>query len=346
MIISRYQEILFIQPTMKNVLITGSAGELGHSLIQELLEIDQQAAATIESITCLDLQAKPEALQSNRIEWKQGSITDKQLVKSLIQSSNFDHIFHLAALLSASAAKNPSLAQEVNIDASNFLINCAKDYSNEQRKKCKFIFPSSIAVYGLDPISRLSAVQESLQSTPVTIYGKHKLEVEEFGSTIAKTNQYFDFRGLRFPGIISADTIPQGGTSDYASLMAHQAAKNEPYACFVSESTSLAFIAMPDAVNALVTLAKVDESSITKSVYNLYSFTVSAKEIAEYTLAAFKHGKISFSPIKEKQEIVDSWPALVDGTAFQRDTGWSASLGKEETFTEYLLPKISARYQR
>jgi nucleoside-diphosphate-sugar epimerase len=149
---------------------------------------------------------------------------------------------------------------------------------------------------------------------------------------------------LRFPGIISADTIPVGGTSDYASLMAHNAAKAERYQCFVSAATTLSFIAMPDAIEALIQLASTEKAKLSQSVYNLHGFTISAQEIADYTKSAFPRAEISFSSIPEKQQIVDSWPAIFDCSAFCRDVGWKVQLGKKETFFQYLFPRISERY--
>lgn len=331
---------------MKKVLITGAAGELGQALTTCLLSLD------IDSITCLDIQAMPIKLEELRlktksnISWIQASISDSELINNLIKESNFDTIFHMAALLSASAAQNPELAKQINIDASKILIQSAKKQSEFENYKCRFIFPSSIAIYGLNSKTRDQAVDESFKSYPITLYGKQKLEIENFGHSLTVDSNVFDFYALRFPGIISAETIPVGGTSDYASLMAHNAAKRVPYSCFVSASTTLSFIAMPDAVNALITLANKNYSDLHHKIYNLHGFTASAQEIAQYTKQSFPDCAISFAPITEKQVIVESWPSIVDCSAFAGDTSWSIKLNKEDTFFKYLFPKISELYSK
>jgi len=323
---------------MKNILITGAAGELGQSIVAKLVEME------VESITCLDLQPQPEILSSSKITWIKSNITDYSFIAKLINKSEFDTIFHFAALLSSAAAKNPELAQHINVEASKNIIESARNKSEQSHQNCRFIFPSSIAVFGLNAQFRLSELDESAATDPITFYGKQKLEIEHFGVKICADCGYFDFRSVRFPGLISAETLPVGGTSDYASLMAHSAAKGQAYSCFVSADTTLSFLAMPDAVQALIKLSAAERTKLNKFIYNLHGFTISAQEIADFIKKAFPHSDISFNSISEKQKIIDSWPATLDCSAFSKDLGWTPLYNKEQTFFNYLFPSIIHQY--
>lgn len=323
---------------MSSILITGAAGEIGQSLIAAY------STQKESSITCLDLQDRPVNIPTTRLQWCKGSVTDQALISSLLHDQHFDHIFHLAALLSAAAASKPEIAHQVNIEGSRYLLDAVRQSSQRHAKPTRVLFPSSIAVYGMTKENRETPVKESFQSVPTTLYGKQKAEIEEYGTRTFAGSQFCDFRSIRFPGLISAETLPVGGTSDYASLMAHNAAQGKPYSCFVSAHTTLTFLAMPDAVSALLQLASTSSEKLSRNVYNLHGFTISAQEIADFTLSVFPNWEVSFKSVAEKQKIVDSWPAEVDCSAFKRDVAWEPTLDKRATFFEYLFPKIRTFY--
>jgi threonine 3-dehydrogenase len=155
-----------------------------------------------------------------------------------------------------------------------------------------------------------------------------------------------DFRAVRFPGLISALTVPTGGTSDYAPEMIHAAAKGEPYACFVREDTRIPFMAMPDAVTALLQLAHAPQEVLTRSVYNVRAFSLTAGQIRDRVLQAFPTAQISFDQTdKKRQAIVDSWPADIDDSAARQDWGWRPEYNADKAFNEYLIPQIAQRYK-
>ncbi len=154
-----------------------------------------------------------------------------------------------------------------------------------------------------------------------------------------------DFRSLRFPGLISALTLPSGGTTDYGPEMLHAAAKREAYACFVREDTVLPFMVMPDAIAALLKLAEAPRDCLRRDVYNVTSFSLSAGEFREHVLKAFPHAEIGFVSDFRRQGIVDSWPAGLNDHAARRDWEWQPSYGKDRAFEEYLIPNIIKRYQ-
>jgi nucleoside-diphosphate-sugar epimerase len=152
-----------------------------------------------------------------------------------------------------------------------------------------------------------------------------------------------DFRCVRFPGLISAVTMPSGGTSDYASEMIHAAARGEPYACFVRPDSRIPFMAMPDAIEALLTLSTAAPERLSCGAYNVSAFNPSADEIRAVALRAFPGASITYRPDAKRQAIVDSWPEGVDDTAARRDWGFAPTYDFERAFQEYLIPTINGR---
>jgi nucleoside-diphosphate-sugar epimerase len=145
--------------------------------------------------------------------------------------------------------------------------------------------------------------------------------------------------------LISAATVPSGGTSDYAPEMIHAAAKGEPYSCFVRPDTRIPFMTMPDAVDAMLRLARADRPRLSRSVYNIAAFNPSAGEIAELVQDGFPGAEIRFDPDLKRQAIVDTWPADVDDGAARADWGLAPIHNLENAFSDYLIPRISERYR-
>lgn len=334
--------------TKKVVLITGAAGEIGQALIREL------AAPGESQILTLDLAEMP-AEFSTTTTHIQGSITDRALIESIGREHQLDTIYHLAALLSTRAELTPALAHEVNVDASVLLLELAAAQSAQRGRAVQFMFPSSKAIYGMPDLATKAAhpvVKEDEWLHPATMYGSNKLAVELLGAyysshykQLADTKQtMLDFRALRFPGLISAFTLPTGGTSDYGPEMLHAAAKGEPYACFVRPDTTIGFMAMPDGVRALLDLAAARREKLSRTAYNVTSFSISAEEFRQQVLKAFPDAQISFAPDAKRQGIVDSWPMGIDDSAARRDWGWAPQFGLQRCFDEYLVPNIRQRY--
>jgi nucleoside-diphosphate-sugar epimerase len=153
-----------------------------------------------------------------------------------------------------------------------------------------------------------------------------------------------DFRALRFPGLISAFTVPSGGTSDFAPEMVHAAAQGRPYACFVREDTRIPFMAMPDAIEALIALAESDGARLTRTVYNVGAFSASAGELAHLVGQAFPGASVEFAPDPRRQAIVDSWPEDVDDGAARRDWGFLPRHDLHRAFHDYLVPGVRQRH--
>jgi threonine 3-dehydrogenase len=333
----------------KVVFITGVAGEIGQALLREVAQTEGNQVLT------LDLQPLPPDLQglSHHV---QGDILNQSLLRRLITEYDVDTIYHLAALLSTRAEFAPELAHRVNVDGTLALLQLAAEQSERRGVPVKFIFPSSIAVYGMPNQATKDAnpqVKETEWNEPATMYGCNKLYCERLGvyfshhyqQLAANPGTRLDFRCVRFPGLISAFTVPTGGTSDYGPEMLHAAAKGEPYASFVREEATIPFMAMPDAVAGIRGLAQAPQEALSRRVYNITSFSLSAAEFKEQVLAAFPDADISFAPDMKRQAIVDSWPAGLNDEAARSDWGWQPTYDVERAFNEYLVPNIRQRYQ-
>ena len=333
------------------ILITGANGEIGHGLIHHLA--DQKKA-----IVALDLNPLDDVLQPLVRHWQIGDILNFALLEKLFEEYHFSVVFHLASILSTKAEQNPELAHKVNVEGTLNLLRLAEVQSRRDCLPVKFIYPSSIAVYCLPNLETKQAagkVREDQFTTPATMYGINKLYCEHLGRYYSKhykqlannanPDELLDFRALRFPGLISSETVPTGGTSDYGPEMLHAAAKGVSYACFVRPDTRLPFMVMPDAVKSLISLKEAPRQALTQIVYNVTSFNPSAQELYELTVAAFPKADIRFVPDCHRQCIVDSWPADIDDSAAQRDWGWQPDYNFDRAFSEYLVPVIRARYQ-
>jgi nucleoside-diphosphate-sugar epimerase len=187
------------------------------------------------------------------------------------------------------------------------------------------------------------------------MYGCNKLYCEHLGRYFTKYYRQLaadrdrttiDFRCLRFPGLISAVTIPTGGTSDYGPEMLHHAAQGQPYACFVRPDTRLPFMAMPDAIKSLLNLEAAPHERLCRLVYNVTSFNPTAQDFYEIVKNAFPAAEITFEPHSSRQGIVDSWPANIDDTAACQDWDWVPDYNQERAFIEYLIPSVQKRYKK
>ena len=336
--------------TEKLVLVTGACGEIGQALVQGLAK--QGGYRIVTS----DLAPLPETIRSISTEHAQGDLVYK--VKTFYDY-DFDMIFHLAASLSSKAEVSSEEAHRINVEGTMQLLMLAAYRSEKYEKSVKFLFPSSIAVYGMPDIetkSAMGAVKEDSCNMPHTMYGCNKLYCEKLGIYYS---QYFgqkhldenpphmlDFRSIRFPGLISAFTLPSGGTSDYGPEMLHAAAQGKPYACFVREDTKISFMAMPDAIKSLLRLLDVPRENLHHQVYNIAAFALTAGEFRDRALKAFPGAQITFEPNPRRQGIVDSWPEDVDDSLARSDWNWNPDYNANAFFDDYFLPEIRKRYNK
>jgi nucleoside-diphosphate-sugar epimerase len=333
----------------KAIFITGAVGEIGQALVRKLAEQHQDRLLT------LDLLPIPEELVS-MVTHIEGDILDVALLGRLISEYEFTIIYHMAALLSTRSEFTPEMAHRVNVQGTMRLLQVATEQSERLGHPVRFVFPSSVAAYGMPDLSskeKIGRVREWEWNYPTTMYGCNKLYCELLGTYYSRYYQQLaekkpdriDFRCVRFPGLISAFTVPSGGTSDYAPEMLHASAKGESYQCFVRENTKIPFMAMPDGVNALLHIAKAEGEQLTRRVYNVTSFSKTAGEISELVKNAFPDAVIGFDIDHKRQRIVDSWPADLNDNAAREDWGWKPEYDFEQAFNEYLIPIIRKRYR-
>jgi nucleoside-diphosphate-sugar epimerase len=331
-------------------LITGAGGEIGHGLIAHI------ARAGAQPVIALDVNPLDPSLARMVQREFTGSITDKSLLERVLSEFEVDIVYHLAALLSTRSEFTPTTAHQVNVDGTLNLLEFSQHEAESHGRPVTFMYPSSIAAYGLPDLEtkrRAGRVKEDDYNTPCTMYGCNKLYCEQLGRYYARSYKQLaaetqsgrvDFRCVRFPGLISALTVPSGGTSDYASEMIHAAAKAEPYGCFVRPDTRIPFMAMPDGVEALLTLAAAPKATLTRTAYNLAAFSPSADEVRQEVVRAFPGANISWHTDAKRQRIVDSWPEDVDDGAARRDWGFAPQYDFAKAFRDYLIPTIGSRY--
>jgi nucleoside-diphosphate-sugar epimerase len=332
------------------VLITGAGGEIGHALITRL-------AATDAPIITLDINRLDPGIAQLVTKEFTGSITDVNLLDRMLAEFEVERVFHLAALLSTRAEFTPVTAHHVNVAGTLNLLEFSQHEGESHGRPVLFIYPSSIATYGLPTLEAkrdAGRVREDRFIAPRTMYGCNKLYCEELGRYYSRhykqlsvgVTPHVDFRCVRFPGLISATTVPAGGTSDFASEMIHAAACGRSYECFVRPDTTLPFMAMPDASLALLTIAGAPRDSLTGTTYNVGAFSVSAARIRDVVVEAFPRASITYKIDDRRQAIVDSWPTDVDDAAARKDWGFKPVYDFDRAFREYLIPTIREYYTR
>ena len=332
------------------ILITGANGEMGHGLISRLAEEGSR------DIIGLDVRPIDEPLKAKCAAALDGDILEHRLLERVQSEYEIHTVYHLAALLSTRAEFTPEAAHRVNVEGTMNLLKLASEQSRLHGAPVKFLYPSSIAVYGLPNSTvrkQIGKVKETDWTFPITMYGCNKLYCEHLGRYYTshyrqlaadRSSGGVDFRAIRFPGLISAVTMPSGGTSDFAPEMLHAAAQGKSYSCFVREDVRIPWMAMPDAIQAFLRLEQASKESLTQSVYNITSFNPTAGEIREIVVREFKNADIKFLPDDKRQAIVDSWPEDVDDSAARNDWGFSPAYDQTRAFADYFIPCIKRKY--
>jgi nucleoside-diphosphate-sugar epimerase len=336
---------------MLQALITGISGEVGTGLIKTLTGSGEYG------VMAADIKSPDEAVAGSLKNFFECDISDNASIEKIFEKENFDVVFHLAAILSTGGEKFPEKAIDVNIKGTVNLLEAATQSAIKNKKSIKFIFPSSIAAYGIPTLAekqKCGKVSEEQFPDPITIYGISKLNCEKIGRYFSENymllsgldrKNLIDFRCVRFPGLLSPDTLPSGGTSDYGSELIHAAAQGQDYECFVRPDTTIPFMAMADAADVLIKLAASPRQNLKSFVYNVAGFSISAEQIARKVKEFFPTFNVTYKINPDRQKIVDSWPADVDDKGAQKDWGWKKKYDFEKTFSNYLIPKIKERYR-
>lgn len=306
------------------ILVTGACGQLGTELVEELRKIygDSHVVATDTNDT------KKEVVEAGPFE--KLNVLDKEKLGQLVEKYRPTQIYHLAAILSAAAERNPGLAWEVNIAGFMHVMDAARE---AREKVFKLYAPSSIAVFG--PNTPKDQTPQHTITDPTTVYGITKLVGERL-SDYYHTHYGLDIRSIRYPGLISYKTPPGGGTTDYAVDIFHQVAKNKAYQSFLGPDTYLPMMYMPDALRATLELMDAEEKKIKiRSSYNLTAMSFSPSELAAEIKAQFGDFKMEYQP-DFRQAIADSWPNSINDQAARDDWGWKPKFELPEMVADML----------
>jgi len=320
------------------ILITGINGEMGSALIQKLSKLGKQDIIGLD-IKSINIKIKP-YLKKKYV----GDIKDKELIKKIFLENKITEIYHLAAILSTKAESIPFLSHQINVDGFLNLMSEIKDSD----ALIKFFFASSIAIYSLNK-KNTSAINEDEFCNPNNMYGCNKLYCEKLGTYFSQHSELvnnLDFRSIRFSGIISANTLPQGGTSDYAPEMIHQAIQNKNYTCFVKPHSCIPFMVMPDAIDAIVSIMSADKQSLSRDVYHIQAFAPTVEDIYKKIISYFPSFKLDYEINTQRQTLIDSWPSNLNQKAAKNDWNWSPKYNFDSAFDNYLIPKITDYYSK
>ena len=304
------------------VLIIGSSGQIGTSLVMNLRKIygnDNVIAADIRP-------SSNEVMDSGPFE--ELDILNEQLLREIVKKYRINQVYLLAALLSATAEKDIEFGWKLNIRSHSHVLDLAKDGLIK-----KIFWPSSIAVFG--PTTPKENTPQYTIMEPNTVYGISKQAGERW-------NEYYfnkfgvDIRSLRYPGLVGWRAKAGGGTTDYAVNIFHQAIKNEQYESFLSENTGLPMMYMPDAIRATIELMEAPFERVKiRSSYNLAGISFSPKQIAEEVTKHLPNFEMTYNP-DSRQEIANSWPSSIDDSYAKKDWGWQLKYNLEKMSSDMI----------
>lgn len=310
---------------MRKVLVTGAVGQIGTELVQALRNKYGR-----DSVIAAGHRTKPtrEFMDSGPFEYL--DILDRERLAKTIADNRIDTIYHMASILSAVGEMKPQLCYEVNMGGLFNVLEVARTHELE-----RLIAASSIAVFGAG-VPRDNAPNDTIL-LPTTMYGVTKVSGELLGT------YYFqkfgvDFRAVRLPGVISSETLPGGGTTDYSVEMYYAAVEGKRYACFVREDTVLPMMYMPDAIKSLMDLAEADGSRLKHRVFNVNSMSFSAGELADSIRSVVPTFECDYEP-DHRQAIADSWPRSLDDSAAREEWDWEPTFDLPR-MTEDMIEKL------
>lgn len=307
---------------MKKVIVIGSCGQIGTELVLSL-----RNKYGFENVYAADLKDDcPESI--NNGPYIKLDALDREAVRSFIIEHKFTDVYLLAALLSATAEKNPDFAWKLNMESLFTILDLAKEGHIKQ-----IFWPSSIAVFG-PTTPRINTPQYTVME-PSTVYGISKQAGERW------CEYYFnkfgvDVRSIRYPGLISYKSLPGGGTTDYAVDIYYKAKAGIDFTCFLKEDTALPMMFMDDAIRATIELMEAPANQIkVRSSYNLSGISFTPAEIYTEIKRLVPDFKIEYAP-DFRQAIADSWPASIDDSCARTDWGWKAEFDLVKTTIEML----------
>jgi nucleoside-diphosphate-sugar epimerase len=294
--------------TTKKILVTGAAGQIGTELLKVL-----RKRYGLENVTASDIRIPAGSTIRDSGPFAFCDVTKKAELEALVAARGVDTVFHMAAILSATGEKNPALAWEVNINGSYHVLELARE------RGLRVFIPSSIAAFGPET-PRIDTPQETVLK-PRTMYGVTKVAGELLADYYARKFGV-DVRGCRFPGIISHETLPGGGTTDYAVAIFFEAVKNGRYTCFLREDSRLPMMYMPDCLKSVLDLMDADSARLEHHAdFNLSAMSFTPAELAAEIRKHIPGFVCEYQP-DFRQQIADSWPQSIDDSAARKEWDW------------------------
>ena len=301
---------------MERILITGALGQLGQEFIKYFVKNNIYVLAS-------DIRSPENKLNC---DFEVANAMDINRLDNLVKRYKINTIYHLVAVLSAKGEENPFNSWKLNMESFQNIIEISIT-----NKINKIFWPSSIAVFGTK--SNLENVNQDHVLNPSTIYGISKLSGEKL---ISYYNNKFDLdiRSLRYPGIISFESKPGGGTTDYVMEMIESLKKGENYTCFLNKSSRLPMLYINDAILGTIKYMSTDKIKLSvKDSYNITGFSISPLELFEKLKEIGCKGKINYKP-DFRNKIAETWPKEIDDSVAKRDWNWEANYGLNETLKE------------
>jgi nucleoside-diphosphate-sugar epimerase len=312
---------------MKKILITGAAGQIGSELTVAL----RRRYGDGNVIAC-GHKTKPDAKLLDSGPFAYFDIRDFSALVTIVKSHKVDTIFHLAGILSAVAEENPQLAWDINMTGLTHVLEVARTC------RCAVFFPSSIGAFG--PSTPPDNTPQLTIQRPQSMYGISKVSGELL------CDYYFqkfgvDTRGLRFPGLISYETRPGGGTTDYAVEIFYAAIKQKKYRCFLKKGTRLDMMYMKDALRAAITLMEADPARlITRNAFNVTAMSFAPEDIFAEIKKSIPDFTMTYEVDVLRQAIADSWPNKMDDSEARKQWGWQPEYDLV-TMTKEMINKLS-----
>jgi len=321
-----------LKKEMKKIMVTGSVGQIGSELTMEL-----RRRYGAENVIATGRKTQPSDELRDSGPFHFIDVNKTETVEEIVKKYDIDTVYHMAAILSAVGEKNPQLCWNVNMNGTINILELGLKY-----EMARIIIPSSIAVWG-----RGAPLDNTPQETilkPTTMYGVTKVcgellcdyYVQRFG---------LDIRGLRYPGIISYETLPGGGTTDYAVAIYYEAVDKGSYTCFVREDTRLPMMYMPDAIDGTIQLAEADfDKLVHHSDFNHAAMSFSAGELAASIKKYIPGFEVTYEP-DFRQAIADSWPNSIDDSAAREEWGWKPKWDLD-AMTQDMLKHLRERKEK
>ena len=317
---------------MKRFLVTGSYGQIGTELIGAMRE-----KYGGENVIATGRKKPPKILREDGPYYRLDVLDTNQL-QTMLVDYDIDIVVHNASVLSGTGEKNPQLAYRTNVEGGYNVIEAVRALNLEQ-----VMAPSSIAAFG--PSTPKENTPNDVIMRPTTAYGVTKVFIELWGEYY--TQRFgIDFRSLRYPGIISSEAMPGGGTTDYAVEIFYEALKNKRYTSFLAEDTALPMMYMPDCIKSTIDLIEADASKLIHRSFNVTAMSFTPEDIAEEIKKHIPEFEISYEP-DFRQQIAESWPSSLDDSVARDEWGWNPEFdlaGMTKDMLEKLSKKLGIEY--